>query len=482
MKKFSVFFFLFSIALVYCQNKTRPNVLFIISDDLTATAVSSYSSGPSKTPHIDQLASEGIRFTRAYSQYPVCGPSRASFMSGYYPNATRTYGYVSGRKNIGNTRKTWPQLFKENGYYTARVSKIFHMGVPIDIETGSNGQDDEASWTERFNSPGPEWKAAGEAELVQGNPDGTIERKGGNVMTIVKASGGDLEHSDGRTASKAIELIKKHKGEPFFLAVGFVRPHVPFVAPKSYFEPYPFEKIVLPQKVEDDWNDIPKRGINYVTSENGEMSIEQQKKAVAAYYASVAYMDKQVGKILRTLKNEGLEDNTIVIFTSDHGFHLGEHDFWMKVSLHEESVRVPMIIKVPGRQPKVSDSFVELIDLYPTVADLAGIQSSKHLQGKSLVKTFEDHNHKVRDMAFSVSQGGKSFLLRNEKWAFIAYNEDMSEGVELYDMNKDPQQFNNIALDKSYAEVVTAFKKRLKHKLEEVRKNDLGFNYTAENK
>ncbi len=193
-------------------------------------------------------------------------------------------------------------------------------------------------------------------------------------------------------------------------------------------------------------------------------------------------MDKQVGKILRTLKNEGLEDNTIVIFTSDHGFHLGEHDFWMKVSLHEESVRVPMIIKVPGRQPKVSDSFVELIDLYPTVADLAGIQSSKHLQGKSLVKTFEDHNHKVRDMAFSVSQGGKSFLLRNEKWAFIAYNEDMSEGVELYDMNKDPQQFNNIALDKSYAEVVTAFKKRLKHKLEEVRKNDLGFNYTAENK
>ncbi|GAG80910.1 unnamed protein product, partial [marine sediment metagenome] len=227
------------------------------------------------------------------------------------------------------------------------------------------------------------------------------------------------------------------------------------------FEPYPFQRIVLPEKVEGDWNDIPKRGINYVTSKNGEMSLEQQKKAVAAYYAAVAYMDEQVGKILRTLKNEGLEDNTIVIFTSDHGFHLGEHDFWMKVSLHEESVRVPMIIKVPGKQPKVCDSFVELIDLYPTVAALAGIQSSKNLQGKSLVKTFDDPKHKVRDMAFSVSQGGRSFLLRNEKWAFIAYNEDASEGIELYDMDNDPQQFNNIALNEAYAGVVIDFKKQL---------------------
>ena len=476
MKQF-IFISILCWSLSSISQQKKPNILFIIADDLTATAVSSYENKASKTPNIDKLASEGVRYTKAYSQYPVCGPSRASFMSGYYPNATKTFGYVSGRENIGSDRKTMTQLFKDNGYYTARVSKIFHMGVPIDIETGSNGQDDEASWTERFNSQGPEWKAIGKAELVQGNPDGKIERKGGNVMTIVKAEGDDLVHSDGKTAQKAIELIKKHKNEPFFLALGFVRPHVPFVAPKAYFEPYPHEDIIMPEKVKGDWDDIPKRGINYVTSVNGQMSLEQEKKAVAAYYASVSYMDTQVGKVLETLKNEGLEDNTIVIFTSDHGFHLGEHNFWMKVSLHEESVRVPLIVKVPGKDPKVCNSFVELLDLYPTISELAGLKTSKHLQGKSLVKTIDNAEFQVRQEAFSVSQGGKSFLLRTEKWAYIQYNEDASAGIELFDMVKDPQQFTNLANDLNYKKIVSSFQKKLKKKLKKVRHNDLGFKY-----
>ena len=462
---------------INAQTTKRPNVLFIIADDLTATAVSSYENKKCKTPNIDQLASEGIRYTKAYTQYPVCGPSRASFMSGYYPNATQTFGYVSGRENIGPDRKTWSQLFKDNGYYTARVSKIFHMGVPIDIETGSNGTDDSASWTERFNSKGPEWKAVGEAELLQGNPDGSIERKGGNVMTIVKAKGGDLVHSDGKTAEKAIELLKKHKNKPFFLAVGFVRPHVPFVAPKTYFEPYPFKKVIMPKKVAGDWDDIPKRGINYVTSLNGQMSLEQEKKAVSAYYAAVSYMDAQVGKVLDALKEMGLEDNTIVIFTSDHGFHLGEHNFWMKVSLHEESVRVPMIIKVPGKKPAICNSFVELLDLYPTIAELAGLKVSRYIQGSSLIKTFDDPKHKVRDMAFSVSQGGKSFLLRTEKWAYIQYDEDAKSGIELFDMENDPKQFTNLTKKTEYADKIVFFQKKLKEKLSDIRKNDLGIKY-----
>ena len=476
--KFSKFLiFCFITTVLYSQQRKKPNVLFIISDDLTATAVSSYENKVCKTPNIDKLASEGTRFTNAYTQYPVCGPSRASFMSGYYPNATKTFGYVSGRENIGPNRKTWSQLFKDNGYYTARVSKIYHMGVPIDIETGSNGQDDEASWTERFNSQGPEWKAEGEAELVQGNPDGSIERKGGNVMTIVKAEGDDLIHSDGKTAKKAIELIKKHKDKSFFLAVGFVRPHVPFVAPKSYFKNYPIDVIEMPRKVKADWDDIPKRGINYVTSVNGKMSLVQEKKAVAAYYASVTYMDTQVGKVLNAIKEEGLEDNTIVIFTSDHGFHLGEHSFWMKVSLHEESVKVPMIIKVPGKKAAVCNSFVELLDLYPTIAEFASLKTSEHLQGKSLVKTFDNPDFAARDMAFSVSQGGKSFLLRTKKWAYIQYDEDASSGIELFDMNKDPKQFTNLASKLEFADVVSVFQRKLKEKLTEVRNNDLGIDY-----
>ena len=469
--------FLLSLS-AFSQQKKKPNILFIISDDLTTTALGAYGNPVPKTPVIDQLAKESTLFTRAYTQYPVCGPSRASFMFGYYPNATQTYGYVSGRENVGPDRPSLAQLFKENGYYTARVSKIYHMGVTIDIETGSDGKDDPASWTERFNSQGPEWKAEGKAELVQNNPDGSIERKGGNVMTIVQADGDDLVHSDGKTAEKASELIRQHQDKPFFLAVGLVRPHVPFVAPAKYFSPFPYEGIKLPEQVENDWDDIPERGVNYVTSVNAEMNNVQKQKAIAAYYAAVSYMDTQVGKVLKTLKDEGLEDNTIVIFTSDHGFHLDEHEFWMKVSLHEESVQVPMMIKVPGKKPAVVNSFTELIDLYPTLADLAGLDYPKAIQGKSLKPLLESPNKKVRDMAFSVSQGGKSFLIRTDKWAYIQYNEDASAGMELFDMENDPKQFNNLADDPAYAKPLKEMQAKLAKKLAEVRKNDLGITYT----
>jgi arylsulfatase A-like enzyme len=296
-------------------------------------------------------------------------------------------------------------------------------------------------------------------------------------MTIVKADGDDLIHSDGKTAEKAVQLIRQHKETPFFLAVGLVRPHVPFVAPKKYFEPYPHQEMVLPPKVENDWDDIPARGINYVTSVNGEMSEEQEKKAVAGYYASVAYMDAQVGKILNTLKEEGLEDNTIVVFTSDHGFHLGEHRFWMKVSLHEESVRVPLIIKVPGKAAAVCNSFSELLDLYPTLAELAGLEASKELQGKSLVKTLDDPQSEVRDFAFSVSQGGKSFLLRNHKWAYIQYDEDAGAGKELFDMEHDAKQYNNLANNPAYGHVIEEMQRKLQGKLNSVRDNKLGLDY-----
>lgn len=466
-------------ALIGQSSEEKMNVLFIISDDLTTTALSCYENTMCQTPNIDKLASEGMVYTRAYSQFPVSGPSRASIMFGYYPNATQTYGYTSGRENVGKERKSWAELFKTNDYYTARVSKVYHMGVPSDIEKGTDGKDDEASWNERFNSPGPEWQTEGEAELVQNNPYGILQRKGGNVMTIVKADGDDLIHSDGKTAEKACELIRQHKQKPFFLAIGLVRPHVPFVAPRKYFESYPYTEMVLPPMVENDWDDIPENGINYVTSVNAKMTTEQEKKAVAGYYASVSFMDDQVGKILKTLEEEGLDKNTIIVFTSDHGFHLGEHRFWMKVSLHEESVRVPLIIKVPGKAPGVCESLSELIDLYPTVAELSGLTTSPHLQGKSLVKTLDDPNTEVRDMAFSIhNRSGKfAFLLRNHKWAYIQYDEDSKSGMELYDMEYDVKQYNNLAYNPHYKKIVTYFKEKLKQKLAEVRKNDLGINY-----
>ncbi|MEM7476025.1 MAG: sulfatase-like hydrolase/transferase, partial [Planctomycetota bacterium] len=290
---------------------TKPyNVLFIISDDLTSTALSCYGNTVCKTPNIDAIAARGTRYTRAYCQGTYCGPSRASFMSGYYPHATDVMGYVNPRPKIGD-RATWSQHFKDNGYYAARVSKIFHMGVPGGIEEGAspqktnnhNGADDELSWTERFNSPGPEWRAPGDGETLESNPDGKKPVVGGNTFVVVEADGDDLVHSDGKTAAKAVELIHLHKDKPFWLGVGFVRPHVPFVAPRKYYPPFlPYSSMQLPEKIAGDWDDIPKPGINYKTSKNMKMDLRRQKKALGGYYASVAFMDAQVGKVLNALK------------------------------------------------------------------------------------------------------------------------------------------------------------------------------------
>jgi len=454
----------------------QPNVLFIISDDLTATALSCYGNKVCQTPNIDRLASQGTRFTKAYCQGTYCGPSRASFMSGYYPHAIKMLGYGSPRPAIGE-RATWAQHFKNNGYYTARVSKIFHMGVPGGIEKGTDGADDPASWTERFNSAGPEWKALGDGETLENNADGRKPGPvGGNTFVVVEADGNDLVHSDGKTAAKAVELIKQHKDKPFFLGVGFVRPHVPFVAPrKDYTGFLPYSKMQLPPKLKDDWADIPKAGINYKTSKNMKMDVRRQKKAVGGYYASVAFMDRMVGQVLDGLKETGLDEKTIVIFTSDHGYHLGEHDFWAKVSLHDESAAVPLIIRMPGKKPAVCHSLVELLDLYPTLSNLCGLKVPERLQGKDISKMMTDPAKEVRSAAFSVN--GKGFLLREENWAYIAYGKDGQGGEELFDMKQDPKQFTNLAKDPQYGQTLIRFQKQMAAKLKEVRTNDLGLKY-----
>ncbi len=451
----------------------KPNVLFIISDDLTSTALSCYGNEVCRTPNIDGLAAQGTRFTRAYCNATYCGPSRASFMSGYYPHATGVLGYTSPRPAIGD-RATWSQHFKNAGYHTARVSKIYHMGVPGGIEEGGDGADDPASWTERFNSPGPEWKAPGVGETLEGNPDGKKPVVGGNTFVVVEAEGDDLVHSDGKTAAKACELIAQHQDKPFFLAVGFVRPHVPFVAPKPYFEPFlPYEKLTLPPKIPGDWDDIPKAGINYKTSVNMKMDERRQKKAVGGYYASVAYMDAQVGKVLDALERSGQADNTLVIFTSDHGYHLGEHDFWAKVSLRDESAMVPLIVKVPGKKPAVCHSLVELIDLYPTIAQLCGLDVPARLQGRDLSPMFDDPSFSVRDAAFCVAPSSRGFLLREDRWAYLQYAEDASKGIELFDMEEDPKQYTNLAARPDHQAEVERLKAKLAAKLTEIRTNDL---------
>ena len=348
------------------------------------------------------------------------------------------------------------------------------MGVPGGIEKGTDGADDPRSWTEKFNSPGPEWKAPGDGETLENNPDGKKPAVGGNTFVVVEADGDDLVHSDGKTAAKAVELIDKHKGERFWLGVGFVRPHVPFVAPKKYYPPFmPYDSMVLPEKVDGDWDDIPKAGINYKTSKNMKMDVRRQKKAVGGYYASVAFMDAQVGKVLDALEAAGIADETIVIFTSDHGYHLGEHDFWAKVSLHEESAAVPLIISVPGKKPAVCGSLVELLDLYPTTAALCGLGVQDRLQGEDVSALLDDPEMSVREAAFSASPMQKGFLLREEDWAYIQYGENGKRGAELFDMEKDPKQYVNLVGEDAHADRIAEFQKKMAAKLQRLRAHDL---------
>ena len=363
-RKLQIVFIAFSLASAVCcplaaaERQKPTNVLFIISDDLTATALGCYGNSVCQTPNIDRLAFEGTRFSRAYCQATICGPSRASLLFGYYPYATKATGYTSGRREVGSDKDSWPQYFRKTAI-TALVSKIFHMGVPTDIAPGKDGADDPASWDEAFNSPGPESKARGTGETLQNNPDGHKKgAAGGNRFSVVEADGDDAVHSDGKTADRAVQLIERFKdsNKPFFLAVGFVRPHVPLVAPKKYFAAYDASRMVLPPKVPGDWDDIPENPANRRTSQSLQLNLQQQKKLIRAYYASVSYMDAMTGKLLKALDETGQRERTIVIFTSDHGYHLGEHDLWSKVSIHEESARVPLIISVPGKKPAVCHS------------------------------------------------------------------------------------------------------------------------------
>lgn len=465
----SVFLCLFIVT--FASGKDKYNVLFIISDDLSATALSSYGNQVCKTPNIDRLAERGTLFTKAYCQATYCEPSRASFMSGYYPDATGVFGYVSGRKAIGD-RETWAEYFKNQGYHTARVSKIFHMPVPKGIELGSDGSDDPRSWSEKYNCQGPEWKAPGVGETLEGNPDGKRPVVGGNTFVRVEAEGDDDVHSDGKAAQKAIELLNKYKDmdKPYFLGVGFVRPHVPFVAPKKYYKDYPWQEMELPSKLEGDWNDIPKKGINYKTSENMKMSLEQQKKAVSAYYASVTYMDVQVGKVLDALEDSGQADKTIVIFTSDHGYHLGEHDFWAKVSLKDESIRVPLIISVPDGKALQSDSLVELLDLFPTTAKMCNLEIPDRIQGKDISELLRHPQIKVRENILSANN--KGWVLQGKRWSYSRYK-GKAPNEELFDLQKDPKQYTNLIKNPEYLQVIKEMRTAFQNKIKAVKTNDL---------
>ena len=359
----------------------QPNVLFMIADDLN-TALSGFGHEQCKTPNLDRLAARGVKFESMHCQYPVCGASRASLMSGLYPYSNLTLGNTGTLRGSMPNVVTLSQTFRKNGYFAARVSKIYHMRIPFEIIDGTAESDDPLSWDEAINIKAPEQNAPGDAT------NWSPKDKGSQKFEGVIATGGDSEHADGMAADQAIRILNGVKDTPFFLAVGFVRPHVPLVAPRKYFDRYVRSDMRAPIVPENDLDDVPAiiRGYKNNSTTYG-VTPELHKGLLQAYYASVSYMDAQVGRVLDALEENGLSDNTIVVFTSDHGYLLGHHQKFQKQHLFEEATRVPFIISVPWlkkQHGRGTQKITELVDLYPTLAELAELKAPVELQGTSL--------------------------------------------------------------------------------------------------
>ncbi len=440
---------------------SRPrNVLLLVSDD--CRVVQSCFGGPARTPCIDRLADRGLRFDRTYCQYPLCNPSRASFLTGMRPDTTKVYENATQfRANIPDV-VTLPQLFKNNGYFVARVGKLYHYGVPKQI--GTNGLDDPVSWEQVVNPRGRDCDDEDKIYSIIAGESARVAvgtRNYGATLSWLAAEGEDVEQTDGKIALEACRLLREHKDRPFFLAVGFFRPHTPYVSPKKYFGAYPPQQVALAQNPPGDRENKPPAALTVFPPNYG-MDEDLQRTVTQAYYASVSFMDAQFGVVLDELQRLGLAQNTVVAFISDHGYHLGEHGQWQKMTVFEEAARVPLIVAAPGMKAagKSTMRLAELVDVYPTLADLCGLAAPSSLEGASLRPLLDDPEKPWKKGAFTQvihgQSGGRAAKLsdksamgrsvRSERYRYTEWNEG-KDGVELYDHQADPHEWSNLAGD-----------------------------------
>lgn len=436
---------LFNAVAADAKPSAKLNVLFIAVDDLRPE-LGCYGNHVVQSPNIDRLAKSGVVFDRAYCQQAVCSPSRTSLLTGTRPDTTRIYDLVTHFRKTLPEVITLPQHFKNNGYFVQGMGKIFHLGL-----------DDPASWSVPTTFPKARSAQRG------ADPDAApVSAKRGPPFGSVDAPDNALH--DGELADMAVSALKdlKGKSQPFFLAVGFIRPHLPFIAPKKYWDLYDAEKIPLatnPFRPKDAPSyAFPTRDEvrSYAGAPAGQIPDEYARQLKHGYYAAVSYMDAQVGRVVDELERLGLRENTIVVLWGDHGWKLGDHGAWAKHTDVENDTQAPLIVSGPGISVgKHTAALVEFVDVYPTLADLADLPLPKHLEGLSFKPLLNNPEKAWKTAAFSQyprkvgKQELMGYSMRTDRYRFTRWVEaaDHSQvtAVELYDHQTDPQENTNIA-------------------------------------
>ena len=448
---------LFTLLALFCGTCTaamRPNLLFIMADDLRDT-LGCYGHPLARTPHLDRLAARGTRFDRAYAQYPVCNPSRTSLLLGQRCEQTGIVGNQQLFRDTMPDIATFPQLLRQHGWASRSFGKILHAANtgeavrPVWLDAGK-------SWDHAEILPAASPHRRGEFRNLTGGKLGWCE------VGIV--DGPDDDQPDTRTATAAIRAMEElgAAGKPWLVAAGFHRPHDPFHAPRKFFELYPKDSLPLYRAPAGQSGNVPLAIPRDWLTDFAKFTDDDRRSFLQAYLAGVSYMDSQVGRLLDTLDRLKLWDNTVVIFLGDHGYHLGERDWWNKSTLFDRSSRSPLLIAAPGgKAGQVFRGPVEFVDLYPTVADLCGVSAPHPLTGKSLRPLLTDATRAHKDAAFTlVTRGGKNFgqSVRTERWRFTQW----SDGArELYDHNADPEETRNLATEAAHAATVAELKARL---------------------
>ena len=462
----------------------RKNVLFLIADDLN-NMLGAYGDPLARTPNLDKLAARGVRFDRAYCTYPLCGPSRNSMLTGLYPNSTGIHGNSQIFRQTIPRQLSLSQAFRQQGYFAGRIGKLYHYNEPESV--GTSGYDDPASWELALNPAGVD-RTEEEPKITTI----TLLAPGqffSSTLGWYASPKSDAHHTDGMFAADAewvLERLAKPGQRPFFLAVGFHSPHLPFIAPKDpYYGYYPREKMRIVRDIEADRADIPPAAIpEFRRLEHDNLTDDQRRDALQGYYASISFMDAQVGRVVDALDRLGLAESTIIVFTGDHGYHTGEHGLWQKQSLFEECAREPLLIVAPGvsKSKTVAASPVNHLDLFPTLAELAGIKAPANLQGQSLVPMLLDPSVTGRGWALTQVMRGPvaatvgaglprdltrvyapapvpapgrffGYSLRTPRWRYTEWNEGKA-GRELYDHDADPRELTNLAEIPAHAATV----------------------------